>query len=174
MIKYCRNVACFSLFLCRCLCSCAPGGEAWTVHPHPPMLWSLSLFGCFCFADHVSLGGLGDSFYEYLIKSYLMSDKTDAEAKTMYYSALEVPVGGASAPGEDVLNVNRFIKIKNVFAVIRRSRRTWCRSRQGVLPTWRSGGVESWIIRWGTWRVSPAGWLASGRTTGRPRRNNIT
>uniref|UniRef100_A0A674DKR2 alpha-1,2-Mannosidase n=1 Tax=Salmo trutta TaxID=8032 RepID=A0A674DKR2_SALTR len=38
---------------------------------------------------HVSIGGLGDSFYEYLIKSYLMSDKTDEEAKTMYYSALE-------------------------------------------------------------------------------------
>ncbi|XP_036414601.1 mannosyl-oligosaccharide 1,2-alpha-mannosidase IA isoform X1 [Colossoma macropomum] len=38
---------------------------------------------------HVSLGGLGDSFYEYLIKSYLMSDKTDEEAKRMYYSALE-------------------------------------------------------------------------------------
>uniref|UniRef100_A0AAR2KS43 alpha-1,2-Mannosidase n=1 Tax=Pygocentrus nattereri TaxID=42514 RepID=A0AAR2KS43_PYGNA len=38
---------------------------------------------------HVSLGGLGDSFYEYLIKSYLMSDKTDEQAKRMYYSALE-------------------------------------------------------------------------------------
>ncbi|XP_035381886.1 mannosyl-oligosaccharide 1,2-alpha-mannosidase IA isoform X3 [Electrophorus electricus] len=38
---------------------------------------------------HVSLGGLGDSFYEYLIKSYLMSDRTDEEAKRMYYSALE-------------------------------------------------------------------------------------
>ncbi|TSK20175.1 Mannosyl-oligosaccharide 1,2-alpha-mannosidase IC [Bagarius yarrelli] len=38
---------------------------------------------------HVSLGGLGDSFYEYLIKSYLMSDKTDDEARRMYYSALE-------------------------------------------------------------------------------------
>ncbi|XP_061573275.1 mannosyl-oligosaccharide 1,2-alpha-mannosidase IA [Cololabis saira] len=38
---------------------------------------------------HVSIGGLGDSFYEYLIKSYLMSDKTDEDAKTMYYSALE-------------------------------------------------------------------------------------
>ncbi|KAF7691971.1 mannosyl-oligosaccharide 1,2-alpha-mannosidase IA isoform X1 [Silurus meridionalis] len=38
---------------------------------------------------HVSLGGLGDSFYEYLIKSYLMSDKMDEEAKRMYYSALE-------------------------------------------------------------------------------------
>ncbi|KAM4580458.1 mannosyl-oligosaccharide 1,2-alpha-mannosidase IA isoform 2-T2 [Odontesthes bonariensis] len=38
---------------------------------------------------HVSIGGLGDSFYEYLIKSYLMSDKTDENAKMMYYSALE-------------------------------------------------------------------------------------
>lgn len=38
---------------------------------------------------HVSIGGLGDSFYEYLIKSYLMSDKTDDDAKRMYYNALE-------------------------------------------------------------------------------------
>ncbi|KAB1268455.1 Mannosyl-oligosaccharide 1; 2-alpha-mannosidase IC [Camelus dromedarius] len=39
--------------------------------------------------DHVSVGGLGDSFYEYLIKSWLMSAKTDTEAKDMYYEALE-------------------------------------------------------------------------------------
>lgn len=51
-------------------------------------LWSL-------LSDHVSLGGLGDSFYEYLIKSYLMSDKTDEEAKRMYYSALEVWKGAS-------------------------------------------------------------------------------
>uniref|UniRef100_A0A8C0NPF3 alpha-1,2-Mannosidase n=1 Tax=Canis lupus familiaris TaxID=9615 RepID=A0A8C0NPF3_CANLF len=38
---------------------------------------------------HVSVGGLGDSFYEYLIKSWLMSAKTDVEAKEMYYEALE-------------------------------------------------------------------------------------
>ncbi|KAG8506700.1 Mannosyl-oligosaccharide 1,2-alpha-mannosidase IC [Galemys pyrenaicus] len=38
---------------------------------------------------HVSVGGLGDSFYEYLIKSWLMSGKTDMEAKDMYYEALE-------------------------------------------------------------------------------------
>ncbi|XP_060061553.1 mannosyl-oligosaccharide 1,2-alpha-mannosidase IC isoform X2 [Erinaceus europaeus] len=38
---------------------------------------------------HVSIGGLGDSFYEYLIKSWLMSAKTDTEAKDMYYEALE-------------------------------------------------------------------------------------
>ncbi|XP_054427732.1 mannosyl-oligosaccharide 1,2-alpha-mannosidase IC [Pteronotus mesoamericanus] len=38
---------------------------------------------------HVSVGGLGDSFYEYLIKSWLMSAKTDIEAKEMYYEALK-------------------------------------------------------------------------------------
>uniref|UniRef100_A0A8C0V8W5 alpha-1,2-Mannosidase n=1 Tax=Cyanistes caeruleus TaxID=156563 RepID=A0A8C0V8W5_CYACU len=38
---------------------------------------------------HVSIGGLGDSFYEYLIKSWLMSDKKDSEAKKMYDDALE-------------------------------------------------------------------------------------
>ncbi|KAM8846171.1 mannosyl-oligosaccharide 1,2-alpha-mannosidase IA isoform 1-T1 [Synchiropus picturatus] len=38
---------------------------------------------------HVSIGGLGDSFYEYLIKSFLMSDKTDEDAKKMYYNALD-------------------------------------------------------------------------------------
>ncbi|XP_036991819.2 mannosyl-oligosaccharide 1,2-alpha-mannosidase IC isoform X1 [Artibeus jamaicensis] len=38
---------------------------------------------------HVSVGGLGDSFYEYLIKSWLMSAKTDMEARDMYYEALK-------------------------------------------------------------------------------------
>lgn len=43
-----------------------------------------------CVADHVSVGGLGDSFYEYLLKAWLMSDKTDEEGKKMYYDALQV------------------------------------------------------------------------------------
>ncbi|XP_047243664.1 mannosyl-oligosaccharide 1,2-alpha-mannosidase IA isoform X2 [Girardinichthys multiradiatus] len=38
---------------------------------------------------HVSVGGLGDSFYEYLLKAWLMSDKTDEEGKNMYYDALQ-------------------------------------------------------------------------------------
>ena len=53
-------------------------------------------------SDHVSMGGLGDSFYEYLIKSYLMSDRTDQDAKAMYYSALKVggaPRGGGASTG---------------------------------------------------------------------------
>lgn len=41
-------------------------------------------------ADHTSLGGLGDSFYEYLLKAWLMSDKTDSEARKTYDDAIEV------------------------------------------------------------------------------------
>uniref|UniRef100_A0A1A7WSZ6 alpha-1,2-Mannosidase n=1 Tax=Iconisemion striatum TaxID=60296 RepID=A0A1A7WSZ6_9TELE len=38
---------------------------------------------------HVSVGGLGDSFYEYLLKAWLMSDKSDEEGKKMYYDSLQ-------------------------------------------------------------------------------------
>ncbi|KAK7133846.1 hypothetical protein R3I94_015642 [Phoxinus phoxinus] len=38
---------------------------------------------------HVSVGGLGDSFYEYLLKAWLMSDKSDDEGKKLYYDALQ-------------------------------------------------------------------------------------
>ncbi|XP_070788869.1 mannosyl-oligosaccharide 1,2-alpha-mannosidase IA [Pituophis catenifer annectens] len=38
---------------------------------------------------HVSVGGLGDSFYEYLLKAWLMSDKSDEEAQQMYYNAVQ-------------------------------------------------------------------------------------
>ncbi|XP_007485336.1 mannosyl-oligosaccharide 1,2-alpha-mannosidase IB isoform X2 [Monodelphis domestica] len=38
---------------------------------------------------HTSVGGLGDSFYEYLLKAWLMSDKTDIEARKMYDDAIE-------------------------------------------------------------------------------------
>ncbi|KAG7219623.1 hypothetical protein INR49_007349 [Caranx melampygus] len=43
---------------------------------------------------HVSVGGMGDSFYEYLLKAWLMSDKTDEEAKKMYYDALQADAAG--------------------------------------------------------------------------------
>ncbi|KAF5910938.1 hypothetical protein HPG69_000902 [Diceros bicornis minor] len=39
--------------------------------------------------NHTSVGGLGDSFYEYLLKAWLMSDKTDREARKMYDDAIE-------------------------------------------------------------------------------------
>lgn len=36
----------------------------------------------------MSLGGLGDSFYEYLLKAWLQSGKTDDEARFMYDEAM--------------------------------------------------------------------------------------
>lgn len=47
---------------------------------------TLSMF----WTDHTSVGGLGDSFYEYLLKAWLMSDKTDTEARKTYDDAIEV------------------------------------------------------------------------------------
>ncbi|XP_032828561.2 mannosyl-oligosaccharide 1,2-alpha-mannosidase IA-like isoform X2 [Petromyzon marinus] len=38
---------------------------------------------------HVSVGGLGDSFYEYLIKAWLMSDRTDTQARRLYDDAMQ-------------------------------------------------------------------------------------
>uniref|UniRef100_A0A8C4WVR0 alpha-1,2-Mannosidase n=1 Tax=Eptatretus burgeri TaxID=7764 RepID=A0A8C4WVR0_EPTBU len=38
---------------------------------------------------HTSVGGLGDSFYEYLLKAWLISDRTDVDARRMYDEAIE-------------------------------------------------------------------------------------
>lgn len=38
---------------------------------------------------HVSMGALGDSFYEYLIKAYVQSDGQDVEAYQMYIDAIK-------------------------------------------------------------------------------------
>ncbi|CAF0791171.1 unnamed protein product [Didymodactylos carnosus] len=38
---------------------------------------------------HASLGALGDSFYEYLLKSWLLSGKKDERARIMFYDAMK-------------------------------------------------------------------------------------
>ena len=51
---------------------------------------------------HVSVGALGDSFYEYLLKAWLLSDKQDTEARQMYDDsvvAIEKHVLGKSSSG---------------------------------------------------------------------------
>ena len=40
------------------------------------------------YIEHISVGALGDSFYEYLLKSWLMTSKHDVEARDMFYSTL--------------------------------------------------------------------------------------
>ena len=48
---------------------------------------------CFSFIlGHVALGALGDSFYEYLIKSWIQSGKTDGQARKMYDDTVEVRI----------------------------------------------------------------------------------
>ncbi len=42
--------------------------------------------------EHVSMGALGDSFYEYLLKSWLITDKRDVEAKMMYDATMAVSI----------------------------------------------------------------------------------
>jgi len=37
---------------------------------------------------HVSIGALGDSFYEYLLKAWLLTNHEDEEAKAMYDHSL--------------------------------------------------------------------------------------
>ena len=39
--------------------------------------------------QHVSMGALGDSFYEYLLKNWLQSGKADEESRVMYVDAME-------------------------------------------------------------------------------------
>lgn len=40
-------------------------------------------------SDHVTLGALGDSFYEYLVKQYLLTDRTESKYKELAVSALD-------------------------------------------------------------------------------------
>ena len=43
-------------------------------------------------AGHISIGALGDSFYEYLLKSWLMTSKKDTVARDMYFEAMKVSI----------------------------------------------------------------------------------
>jgi mannosyl-oligosaccharide alpha-1,2-mannosidase len=40
--------------------------------------------------EHASLGALGDSFYEYLLKSWILSGKKDEQARSMFEGAMKV------------------------------------------------------------------------------------
>jgi mannosyl-oligosaccharide alpha-1,2-mannosidase len=40
--------------------------------------------------QHVSMGALADSFYEYLLKSWLITNKQDVQAKRMYDETIAV------------------------------------------------------------------------------------
>lgn len=44
----------------------------------------------FTFVDHMSMGALGDSFYEYLLKSWIQSNGEDIQALQMFQELAEV------------------------------------------------------------------------------------
>ena len=64
------------------------------------VLLKLKVYCCLCTrvtgylfestAAHISVGALGDSFYEYLLKSWIGTSKADTEARDMYYAAIDV------------------------------------------------------------------------------------
>lgn len=41
------------------------------------------------FLDHMSIGALGDSFYEYLLKTWIQSNKEDNEGRQMFDDAMQ-------------------------------------------------------------------------------------
>lgn len=44
------------------------------------------------FSGLATIGPIGDSFYEYLLKSWILSNQTDANARKMYDKAMEAIV----------------------------------------------------------------------------------
>ena len=58
---------------------------------HYKILLTLMLFGvCTLHIGHCSMGALGDSFFEYLIKSWVGTSEKDVEAKDMYFTTMKV------------------------------------------------------------------------------------
>ena len=54
----------------------------------------------------MSLGAYSDSFYEYLLKVWLVTNKRDTESRDMFYDAIDVCLGreGGRGRGSDVCN----------------------------------------------------------------------
>ena len=71
--------------------NCDEGGQSrnWEIPPLLKILIYLTMV-FFKFVESVSLGALGDSFYEYLLKSWLQSGKTDNSARKLYDEAMKV------------------------------------------------------------------------------------
>lgn len=53
------------------------------------------------YTGHISLGALGDSFYEYLLKAWIQSNQTDSTARQMYDNAMSAIVDNmiVTSPG---------------------------------------------------------------------------
>ena len=65
-------------------------------------------------SDHVAMGALGDSFYEYLLKAYLMN-RNDLEAKEMYFKAVKVCACDVPTFATDDLEFGPFLMLLSLF-----------------------------------------------------------
>lgn len=103
-----------------------------------------------CSADHTSVGGLGDSFYEYLLKAWLMSDKTDTEARKTYDDAIEVRAAGCH---DNLCScvVRVLCSFSLSLSFCRLSSATSSVSPTAVLLSSGSGKMATWSVRWVTW-----------------------
>lgn len=99
------------------------------------------------YTDHTSVGGLGDSFYEYLLKAWLMSDKTDAEARKTYDDAIEVrPVARNKHSQCGILSC--LLAHPSFFRTTRLLSVTSSGSPAVASPSLVSGRMATWSARW--------------------------
>lgn len=64
-------------------------------------------------SDDVSLGAMGDSFYEYLVKEWIHTNRTDEQARRMYRDALD-----AIRKKYGVSELKKYLSIiRNIFRV---------------------------------------------------------
>ena len=69
----------------------------WIIHS---IIWDTICV--FSLIGHVSLGAYSDSFYEYLLKVWLVTNKRDTESRDMFYDAIDVCLGREGGRGSDV------------------------------------------------------------------------
>ncbi len=60
------------------------------MHEYVEQFKFLDIFNTFSQIEHASIGALGDSFYEYLLKLWVYSDKKDDVALKMYMESMDV------------------------------------------------------------------------------------
>ena len=60
----------------------------------------------------MSLGAYSDSFYEYLLKVWLVTNKRDTESRDMFYDAIDVCLGregGREGGGGGMMYVSKYL-----------------------------------------------------------------
>ena len=81
---------CVCVGMCVCVCMCVCGYVCVCVCGYVCICTRVMADALESTAAHMSIGALGDSFYEYLLKSWLGTSKADTEARDMYYAAVDV------------------------------------------------------------------------------------